>query len=48
MQTGYEHYRQRYANTRNPFDKGVLCNVKEGLFMPVPPSKIDFRAEVTR
>ncbi|KAJ0052781.1 hypothetical protein Pint_02029 [Pistacia integerrima] len=45
-QTAYENFRQRYVDSQNPYDKGILSNVKEVLFAPVPPSRVDFRAEV--
>ncbi|XP_044502869.1 probable protein S-acyltransferase 7 [Mangifera indica] len=45
-QTAYENFRQRYVNSQNPYDKGILSNVKEVLFAPIPPSRVDFRAEV--
>ncbi|KAL5794088.1 hypothetical protein ACOSP7_002682 [Xanthoceras sorbifolium] len=45
-QTAYETFRQRYADSKNPYDKGILSNFKEVLFVPLPPSIIDFRAEV--
>ena len=45
-QTGYENFRQRYTESQNPFDKGILSNIMEVLFKPLPPSRVDFRAEV--
>ncbi|TXG55368.1 hypothetical protein EZV62_020624 [Acer yangbiense] len=45
-QTGYENFRQRYADSKNPYDKGIISNYKEVLFVPLPPSRVDFRAEV--
>ncbi|KAK2649740.1 hypothetical protein Ddye_017229 [Dipteronia dyeriana] len=45
-QTAYENFRQRYANSKNPYDKGIIRNYKEVLFVPLPPSRVDFRAEV--
>ncbi|KAH8489486.1 hypothetical protein H0E87_024926 [Populus deltoides] len=45
-QTGYENFRQRYMGSQNPFDKGILSNIMEALFEPLPPSRVDFRAEV--
>lgn len=47
MQTAYENFRQRYADSQNPYDKGIVSNFKDVLFGPVPPSRVDFRAEVT-
>ncbi|KAI8551946.1 hypothetical protein RHMOL_Rhmol06G0226400 [Rhododendron molle] len=46
-QTFYENFRQRYAGSRNPYDKGILRNIKEALLVQLPPSRVDFRAEVT-
>ncbi|XP_030928408.1 probable protein S-acyltransferase 6 [Quercus lobata] len=46
-QTAYENFRQSYVGSKNPFDKGILNNIKEFLFVPLPPSRVDFRAEVT-
>ncbi|KAK6918874.1 Palmitoyltransferase, DHHC domain [Dillenia turbinata] len=40
-QTAYEYFRQRFADSGNPFDKGVFKNFKEVFFMPLPPSRID-------
>ncbi|KAK3184374.1 hypothetical protein Dsin_031660 [Dipteronia sinensis] len=45
-QTAYENFRQRYADSKNPYDKGMISNYKEVLFVPLPPSRVDFRAEV--
>ncbi|KAG6748662.1 hypothetical protein POTOM_048591 [Populus tomentosa] len=45
-QTGYENFRQRYMESQNPFDKGILSNIMEVLFEPLPPSRVDFRDEV--
>ncbi|KAF8409570.1 hypothetical protein HHK36_005648 [Tetracentron sinense] len=46
-QTAYENFRQRYISSPNPYDQGRLSNIKEVLFVPLPPSRVDFRAEVT-
>ena len=46
MQTGYENFRQSYMGSQNPFDKGMPSNIREVLFEPLPPSRVDFRAEV--
>ncbi|GMY09885.1 probable protein S-acyltransferase 6 [Fagus crenata] len=46
-QTAYENFRQRYVGSKNPFDKGILNNIMEVLFVSLPPSRVDFRAEVT-
>ncbi|KAK4846452.1 hypothetical protein QYF36_017347 [Acer negundo] len=45
-QTAYENFRRRYADSKNPYDKGIISNYKEVLFVPLPPSRVDFRAEV--
>ncbi|KAK2980700.1 hypothetical protein RJ640_011320 [Escallonia rubra] len=45
-QTAYENFRQRYSGSRNPYDKGILSNIMDTLFMRLPPSRVDFRAEV--
>ncbi|KAK1566578.1 hypothetical protein Q3G72_001592 [Acer saccharum] len=45
-QTAYENFRQRYVDSKNPYDKGIISNYKEVLFVPLPPSRVDFRAEV--
>lgn len=47
MQTAYENFRQRFAGSKSPHDKGILGNIKEVLFVAMPPSRVDFRAEVT-
>ncbi|KAF9669527.1 hypothetical protein SADUNF_Sadunf14G0116800 [Salix dunnii] len=44
-QTGYENFRQSYMGSQNPFDKGMPSNIREVLFEPLPPSRVDFRAE---
>ncbi|KAF2292215.1 hypothetical protein GH714_016994 [Hevea brasiliensis] len=46
-QTAYENFRQCYVGSGNPFDRGILCNIKEALFSPLQPSKVDFHAEIT-
>lgn len=33
--------------SKNPYDKGIINNIMEVLFVPLPPSRVDFRAEVT-
>ncbi|XP_077242203.1 putative protein S-acyltransferase 1 [Tasmannia lanceolata] len=45
-QTSYESFRQRYKGSTNPYDKGVLGNIKEVLLKKLPPSRVNFRAEV--
>ncbi|EXC01254.1 putative S-acyltransferase [Morus notabilis] len=46
-QTAYENFRQRFAGSKSPYDMGIIGNVKEFLFKPMPPSRVDFRAQVT-
>ncbi|XP_062104670.1 probable protein S-acyltransferase 5 [Humulus lupulus] len=46
-QTAYENFRQRFVGSKSPYDKGVYGNIKEILFVGMPPSRVDFRAEVT-
>ncbi|KAL7185796.1 hypothetical protein ACSBR2_027707 [Camellia fascicularis] len=46
-QTFYENFRKCYVGSKNPHDKGVLSNIKEVLLVPLPPSRVDFQAEVT-
>ncbi|KAM0952239.1 putative protein S-acyltransferase [Dioscorea sansibarensis] len=45
-QTAHENYKRRYTRSSNPFDKGVLSNIKEILFKSLGPSRVNFRAEV--
>ncbi|XP_019251243.1 PREDICTED: probable protein S-acyltransferase 6, partial [Nicotiana attenuata] len=45
-QTAYENFRQLYGSTKNPFDKGVVNNIKEILLSPWTPSRINFRSEI--
>uniref|UniRef100_A0A6N2MEU3 S-acyltransferase n=1 Tax=Salix viminalis TaxID=40686 RepID=A0A6N2MEU3_SALVM len=45
-QTGYENFRESYMGSQNPFDRGMPSNIMEVLFEPLPPSRVDFRAEV--
>ncbi|PON83833.1 Zinc finger, DHHC-type, palmitoyltransferase [Trema orientale] len=46
-QTAYENFRQRFVGSKSPYDKGILGNMKEVLFVGMPPSRVDFRAKVT-
>ncbi|KAF9589260.1 hypothetical protein IFM89_022178 [Coptis chinensis] len=46
-QTAYENYRQYHIGSPNPYDKGILSNMKEVFFTRLPPSRVDFRAEMT-
>ncbi|XWS34270.1 hypothetical protein CRYUN_Cryun21dG0026300 [Craigia yunnanensis] len=45
-QTAYENFRYPYEGSPNPYDKGIISNIKEVLFAPLPPPRVDFRAEV--
>ncbi|XP_030525817.2 probable protein S-acyltransferase 1 isoform X1 [Rhodamnia argentea] len=42
-QTTYENFRYRYEKKENPYNKGMLQNVKELVFGKIPPSMIGFR-----
>ncbi|KAL5573333.1 hypothetical protein UlMin_022930 [Ulmus minor] len=46
-QTAYENYKERYGSSKSPYNKGIINNFKEVLFVPMPPSKVDFRAAAT-
>ncbi|KAK3218214.1 hypothetical protein Dsin_012184 [Dipteronia sinensis] len=46
-QTTYENFRYRYDKKENPFNTGVLKNVKELFFAKIPPSMVNFREWVT-
>ncbi|KAF7145969.1 hypothetical protein RHSIM_Rhsim04G0118900 [Rhododendron simsii] len=45
-QTTYENFRYRYDKKENPYNKGILENLRETFFSKIPPSLIDFRALV--
>ncbi|KAK1386742.1 S-acyltransferase [Heracleum sosnowskyi] len=45
-QTTYENFRYRYDKTRNPYNRGILNNLKETIFAKIPPSLVDFREVV--
>ncbi|XP_031101650.1 probable protein S-acyltransferase 1 [Ipomoea triloba] len=45
-QTTYENFRYRYDKKDNPYNKGMLKNIKEILFSKIPPSLNDFRVTV--
>ncbi|GAB4851813.1 Probable protein S-acyltransferase 4, variant 2 [Ancistrocladus abbreviatus] len=45
-QTTYENFRYRYDRKENPYNKGVLGNIKEIFFSKIPPSLNNFRATV--
>ncbi|KAI3863175.1 hypothetical protein MKW98_015633 [Papaver atlanticum] len=46
-QTAYENLRRRHVDSPNPFNKGILRNIKEVCFVRLPSSRVDFRAEAT-
>lgn len=46
LQTTYENFRYRYDKTRNPYNRGILKNLKETIFAKIPPSLINFREVV--
>lgn len=45
-QTTYENFRYQYGKKENPYNKGILDNLRETFFSKVPPSLNDFRALV--
>ncbi|PIA53291.1 hypothetical protein AQUCO_00900102v1 [Aquilegia coerulea] len=45
-QTTYENFRYRYDKKENPYNKGMLRNIKEIFFSKIPPSMNNFRAWV--
>uniref|UniRef100_A0A0D9V9R7 S-acyltransferase n=1 Tax=Leersia perrieri TaxID=77586 RepID=A0A0D9V9R7_9ORYZ len=45
-QTTYENFRYRYDQRANPYNKGVVENIKEIFFSAIPASKNNFRARV--
>lgn len=47
LQTTYENFRYRYDKKENPFNKGIIKNIKELFFSKIPPSMINFRIWVT-
>lgn len=46
LQSTYENYRHLFDEKENPYDKGMLGNIKEVFFSSIPPSLIDFRSFV--
>lgn len=46
IQTTYENFRYRYDKKENPYNKGILGNLKEMLCSEIPLSKNDFRSIV--
>ncbi|KAF0925505.1 hypothetical protein E2562_016696 [Oryza meyeriana var. granulata] len=45
-QTTYENFRYRYDQRANPYNRGVVENIKEIFFSAIPASKNNFRARV--
>ncbi|XP_074565085.1 putative protein S-acyltransferase 4 [Curcuma longa] len=45
-QTTYENFRYRYDKRENPYNKGLLGNIKDVFFTKIPPSLNDFRSWV--
>ncbi|CDP10808.1 unnamed protein product [Coffea canephora] len=46
LKTSYEHFHQKYVNSGNPYDKGILGNIKEVPLASQLPSSVNFRADV--
>ncbi|WOG98174.1 hypothetical protein DCAR_0417515 [Daucus carota subsp. sativus] len=42
-QTTYENFRSRYDNKKNPYNRGILNNLKELFSTKIPPPLVDFR-----
>ncbi|KAF9597293.1 hypothetical protein IFM89_016434 [Coptis chinensis] len=45
-QTTYENFRYRYDKKENPYNKGMLRNIRELFFSRIPPSMNNFRVWV--
>ncbi|KAA8517852.1 hypothetical protein F0562_015325 [Nyssa sinensis] len=45
-QRHYENFRYRYDNKENPYNQGIIRNLREIFFSKIPPSMNDFRAIV--
>ncbi|KAF8007111.1 hypothetical protein BT93_K1191 [Corymbia citriodora subsp. variegata] len=45
-QTTYENFRYRYDKKENPYNRGVMGNLREVFFSDIPPSMNNFRAFV--
>lgn len=45
-QTTYENFRYRYDQRANPYNRGVIENIKEIFFTTIPPSKNNFCGRV--
>ncbi|KAK1680174.1 hypothetical protein QYE76_041022 [Lolium multiflorum] len=43
-QTSHERHKGRYRSSPNPYDRGVLRNIKDCLFESLPPPRVDFRS----
>ncbi|GFY84637.1 DHHC-type zinc finger family protein [Actinidia rufa] len=41
--TTYENFRYRYDKKKNPYNNGIIKNLKEIFFSKAPPSAINFR-----
>lgn len=46
LQSTYENYRHLFDEKENPYNKGILGNIKEVFFSSIPPSLINFRSFV--
>lgn len=46
LQTTYENFRYRYDKKENPYNKGVIRNLREVFFSKIPPSMNEFRAYI--
>uniref|UniRef100_A0A804N8D5 S-acyltransferase n=1 Tax=Zea mays TaxID=4577 RepID=A0A804N8D5_MAIZE len=45
-QTTYENFRYRYDQRANPYNRGIMVNIKQILFTTIPPSKNNFCGRV--
>lgn len=43
LQTTYENFRYRYDKKENPYNRGIVKNLKEILFSSITPSLVNFR-----
>ena len=43
LQTTYENFRYRYDKKKNPYNNGIIKNLKEIFLSKAPPSAINFR-----
>jgi palmitoyltransferase ZDHHC9/14/18 len=46
IQTTYENFRYRYDKKENPYNRGVIRNIREIFFSKIPPSMNKFRSFV--